>query len=300
MPSLDKYMSKMMEIKNKETSEIIASGYNSHLKCMLQVALNRDKNFNVMLHKLKDLETISKHTEKLDRNKDKLGELKKAVDKFELKEDKQKIDKLKTQFITVKETSDINKKYTVTELKGDEDVLSELKPEILTTKVTGASYGTFIHSVIEHLDYNSVNKESVLNIVDGVANALDMQEKINKQYVVKDILDMYDTLKCYLENALSIKNELEFVIQDSLQEIPEVEFKLPTLIQGVVDMYVVTKGNKHIIIDFKTDKVETSKELVDRYSVQLKVYKKAIETAYNVRVDGTFIYSFGLKELIEV
>ncbi|MBQ8044233.1 MAG: helicase-exonuclease AddAB subunit AddA [Clostridia bacterium] len=300
VPSLDKYMSKMMEIKNKETSEIIASGYNSHLKCMLQVALNRDKNFNVMLHKLKDLETISKHTEKLDRNKDKLGELKKAVDKFELKEDKQKIDKLKTQFITVKETSDINKKYTVTELKGDEDVLSELKPEILTTKVTGASYGTFIHSVIEHLDYNSVNKESVLNIVDGVANALDMQEKINKQYVVKDILDMYDTLKCYLENALSIKNELEFVIQDSLQEIPEVEFKLPTLIQGVVDMYVVTKGNKHIIIDFKTDKVETSKELVDRYSVQLKVYKKAIETAYNVRVDGTFIYSFGLKELIEV
>ena len=65
-------------------------------------------------------------------------------------------------------------------------------------------------------------------------------------------------------------------------------------------MYIVTKDNKHIIIDFKTDRVENSVELIDSYSLQLKVYRKAIEKAYDVKVDKTYIYSFALKELIEV
>ena len=64
VPSLDKYMSKMIGPKNKETSEIIAAGYNSHLKCILPVAINENKNFNVMLHKVKDVETSFNNVEK--------------------------------------------------------------------------------------------------------------------------------------------------------------------------------------------------------------------------------------------
>lgn len=298
--SLDKYTSKMMEAKNKETSELIASGHNSHLKCILQVALSKDENFTVKLHKVTSLETSPKDTEKLDRNHSKLKALTEAIARFELKEDKQKVNKLKEKFKMDTRVIDINKKYTVTELKKSDQMLSELKPEILMTKLTGASYGTFIHSIIEKMDYNNVTMDNVSNIVDDVSTSLDMQSKINKQYVVKDILDMYSILNSYLENARSVKNELEFVIEDKLQDVPEANFESPTLIQGVVDMYIVTNDNKHIIIDFKTDKVENSKELLDRYSVQLKVYRKAIELAYDVKVDGIFIYSFGLKKLVEV
>ena len=298
---LDKYISKMMEIQNKETSELIAASYNSHLKCLLQVALERDNNFNVFIHKACQCDNVSVNEENIiNRNAEKTCHLKKAISKFGLKENKGKVDELKTKFIVEEAVSDINKKYTVTELKKQEAVLSELKPEILTTKVTGASYGTFMHAIIEHLDYKNITSKSVTEVVEVVANKLSIGDKINKKYVAQDILKMCEILDVYLSKVRCIKNELEFVIQDKLEEIQGAQFEQPTLIQGVVDMYVVTQDGKHVIIDFKTDKVEDESDLLERYLVQLKVYKKAIELAYNVKVDGTYIYSFGLERLIEV
>ena len=110
---------------------------------------------------------------------------------------------------------------------------------------------------------------------------------------------MYQKLSKYLLNARSIKNELEFVIKDNLDGL-EVALKDTALIQGVVDMYVVTSDDKHIVIDFKTDNVDSEEELIDRYNTQLKIYKRAIEKAYNIEVDGTYIYSFNLEKCIEV
>jgi len=300
VPNLDKYTAKMMDIKNKESSELIAMGLNSHLKCILQVVLSNDSNFEVVQHSVKEFEVEPQEDEKMDRNNRKLDVLKQAVRKYEIKIDEDKVRKLKDHFITNENIVDVNKKYTVTELKHSDFNLKELKPEVLTTKVTGTSYGTFIHSVIEHLDYTNITKDSVLQVVQSVASSLDIDSKINKQNAVQAILNMYDSLSIYLTGARNIKNELEFVLEDDLSGISGVELDKPALIQGVVDMYVQTKDNKHVIIDFKTDKVENGSELIDRYAIQLKVYKKAIELAYNVKVDGTFIYSFGLNKLIEV
>lgn len=300
LPNLDKYMAKRMCIKSKETSELIAMNLNSHLKCILQVALEKTNNFEVVLHNAKEFQLDVTEQEKLDRNKDRYEVLKQAVEKYNIKENKEKINELNKQFITSKDVVNVNKKYTVSELKQGELNLTELKPEVITSKITGTSYGTFIHSVIEHLDYSNITYDTVKKIVENIANSLEMTGKIVISNVVKDILNMYETIKQTVINAKTIKNELEFVMEDDLSGISKVELDKSALIQGVVDMYVVTEAGKHIIIDFKTDKVQNSQELLDRYNIQLKVYKKAIELAYNVDVDGTYIYSFGLNKLIEV
>lgn len=299
--SLDKYTSKMMEIQNKETSELIASSYNSHLKCLLQVALKKEQNFKLMRHKAYNYDSPSTiENNIINRNKEKLFDLKQAVKNYELEEDRVKVEELKSKLTTQPKVININKKYTVTELKKHEIDLGQLKPEVLSSKATGATYGTFIHSIIEHLDYNNIDSKSVLNTVENIACKLGVEDKISKHYVTNNILNMCKNLDVIISNAISIKNELEFVIKDKLEDVSGVEFEHPTLIQGVVDMYVVTREGKHIIIDFKTDRVEDKSELLDRYLVQLKVYKKAIELAYNVKVDGTYIYSFALSKLIEV
>ena len=57
-------------------------------------------------------------------------------------------------------------------------------------------------------------------------------------------------------------------------------------------MYVVTENNKHIIIDFKTDKVENEQELLDRYNIQLKVYKRAINISKKLDLD--FVKNFDI------
>ncbi len=298
--TLDKYVSKIMDIKNKETSEIIAAEHNSHLKCILQVAINKQDNFKLLLHNAQDISISGKDIQALDRNQVTFAKLQDKINKMRIKQDEKKVDELKAQFATHQSEQDINKKYTVTELKKSETLLEDLKPEVLSIKMSGTSYGTFIHSVIEHLDYTDITEQSIKNVIHSQANAMVMHDKINERYVLKDILDMLNSLKSYLEKAKSIKSELEFVMQDNLDDVENVDFKQATLIQGVVDMYVVTEDNRHIIIDFKTDRVETCKELLDRYSMQLKVYKKAIQKAYNVSVEKAYIYSFALKDLIEV
>ncbi len=301
VPSLDKYTSKIVQIKNKGTSELIATTNNSHLKCILQAAMLKQDNFDIVIHNKQDYMSVSKqNNEVLNRNDNKLDKLKSATGKYYFGKNEKKIKELKDKFFLNRQILNTEKKYTVTELKSSVVNLSELKPEILTNKVTGTSYGTFIHSVIEHLDYNNISDASVLEVVDAIANTLGVKDKINNKYVVKDIMTMYQRLATYLDKAKSIKNELEFVIQDKLDNIDGVNLDKPALIQGVVDMYIVTSEDKHIIIDFKTDRVDDANELIDRYNIQLMVYKRAIEIAYNVKVDNTYIYSFSLNKLIEV
>ena len=300
VPTLDKYMSKMMDIKNKETSEIIALGHNSHLKCILQVAMNKQKNFNIIQHNIQDIATDNNEVQGLDRNKKVYSSLQQKANEMGIKLDDKKVGNLKSKYICNDNNTNINKKYTVTELKQTDTLLNELKPQTLSVKLSGTSYGTFIHSIIEHIDYTNLTEQGIKLVIQSQVNSLMMQDKVNEKYVLKDILEMLDNISSYLNNAKKVKCELEFVLKDNLEDIQGVELTQDTLIQGVVDMYIVTKDNKYIIIDFKTDRVENSNELLDRYSLQLKVYRKAIEKAYKVSVDKTYIYSFALKELIEV
>ena len=70
------------------------------------------------------------------------------------------------------------------------------------------------------------------------------------------------------------------------------------LVQGIVDVYFEEDGEL-ILLDYKTDKVYKSKELVDKYHAQLDYYAKALEQMTCKKVKEKIIYSFTLgKEII--
>ena len=49
------------------------------------------------------------------------------------------------------------------------------------------------------------------------------------------------------------------------------------LIQGIIDAYFEEDGEIIVILDYKTDRVQTEAELKDRYREQLRLYTKALE-----------------------
>ena len=53
-------------------------------------------------------------------------------------------------------------------------------------------------------------------------------------------------------------------------------------------------------LDYKTDKVSKSQALVDRYKVQLELYKRALEAATGKKVKEVYIYSFTLESVIKL
>ena len=78
-----------------------------------------------------------------------------------------------------------------------------------------------------------------------------------------------------------------------------------TLIQGIIDVFWIEEDGI-VVLDYKTDRVKTGKELADRYASQLKLYGEALERIYNhgsertLRVKERLLYSFRLGAVIPV
>ena len=73
-----------------------------------------------------------------------------------------------------------------------------------------------------------------------------------------------------------------------------------TLIQGIIDVFWIEKDGI-VLLDYKTDRVQQAKELIDRYETQLKLYADALERVFAARklkVKESLIYSFALEQLI--
>ena len=73
-----------------------------------------------------------------------------------------------------------------------------------------------------------------------------------------------------------------------------------TLIQGIIDVFWIEKDGI-VLLDYKTDRVQQAKELIDRYETQLKLYADALERVFAARklkVKEILIYSFFLEQLI--
>jgi ATP-dependent helicase/nuclease subunit A len=94
--------------------------------------------------------------------------------------------------------------------------------------------------------------------------------------------------------AGKLHREQPFVYID--EDIPE------QLVQGVIEMYFEERGVL-VIVDYKTDRVsgkDGAKVLKERYSVQLDYYAKALGQITGLAVKEKVIYSFALKESLEI
>ena len=98
--------------------------------------------------------------------------------------------------------------------------------------------------------------------------------------------------KLYLEQpfVLSVNaNEVR-------EEFPDSE---KVLVQGVIDVYFEEDG-KLVLMDYKTDRVESADELISRYKTQLDYYSEALSRLEKKPVAEILIYSFALGKVIKV
>ena len=71
------------------------------------------------------------------------------------------------------------------------------------------------------------------------------------------------------------------------------------MVQGIIDAYFEEAGEL-VLVDYKTDRVESGKELVDRYRVQMEYYTKALEQALGKKVKEVVLYSLALGEEVHL
>ena len=94
-----------------------------------------------------------------------------------------------------------------------------------------------------------------------------------------------------LKTAKEIYQEKPFYINVPAKEIYEQDIEENILVQGIIDLYYIDKNDNLVLIDFKTDYISqepnAKEKILDKYKVQLEIYKTALEQALGRKVNKT-------------
>ena len=179
-------------------------------------------------------------------------------------------------------------------LQSDEDV-----------KITNAEKGTLIHLCMQKLDVKKqeYNLEGIKELVEKlVAKKIITQQEAYAINLNKILQFTKSNIWKEMTKANVVEREKPFYINIPAKEIYNKNVEEKILVQGIIDLYYINEKGKLILVDFKTDYVANKQEkiLIDKYKTQLELYKNALESALERKVDKAYIYSTYLEKEIEV
>lgn len=297
----------LLEIYEKENDKInhlVLKKYLSYLEWIELVYLNRqDIENQITLNKIakKDVLKAEENQEEQEKRNIELPE----------KIDYEKINEILNWQYKYKEMTNIQSKMSVTkikELKNNETQKQqhiEIKPKFMLdkTKVSSAERGTITHLILQKLDFTKeYSKEELAQFVNNLCTK-NIITQIQKDSInIEKIYQIINTQFIKnLKNAKEIKKETPFYTYINTKEIYNTQNSENILVQGIIDLYYINQQNEVILVDYKTDYVEGSgEELIDKYKVQLEIYKKALEESLKEKVKHVYIYSIYLNKEIEI
>lgn len=198
-------------------------------------------------------------------------------------------------------------KSSVTKIKQKEEKLDItfgtpkfLKQEDRT--LTGSQKGTLLHLCMQRLD---VEKDYTLEGVQELIDDLVKREIITsleaENINAKAIFQFtQSSIWQEMKKAKEIQREKPFYITIPAKEIYQEEVPEEILVQGMIDLYYINQEDELVLVDYKTDFVQTEGELIDKYRIQLEWYQKALEEALQKKVSHVLIYSTFLGKVLEV
>lgn len=170
------------------------------------------------------------------------------------------------------------------------------KPE---GKISATDRGSAYHKVMELLDFTNQDIKSQLNYF--INNGLISKEWAEAVPIPKIAKFMESDLAKKMAKAQqngTLKREQPFVLGIDASRVkpsyPEGEM---VLLQGIIDAFFV-ENNEIILVDYKTDVIESGEKLMGRYHVQLEYYKEALERILEMKVKDCILYSFCLGETV--
>ena len=210
-------------------------------------------------------------------------------------------------------------KYTVSELKksaslsGDEALTGECLikeeektiPEFLKSDkgLSGASRGSAYHKLLELLDFTkNYDEQCLLEELDKFEKQGYLSQKMKACIRVKDILRFLQSevgkrmQKAANEGKLYKEQPFVFGI-DAKELYPGTHTEELILIQGIIDVYF-EEADEIVVLDYKTDRVKSGTELIEKYQEQLNLYGRALEQMTLKSVKERIIYSFTLEDEI--
>ncbi|MBE6807017.1 MAG: helicase-exonuclease AddAB subunit AddA [Ruminococcaceae bacterium] len=182
--------------------------------------------------------------------------------------------------------------------------VAKARPAFLQAEgLTPAQKGTAMHTFMQFADYEAASSD-LLAEIDRLTAAgfltLQQATSLNMERLSAFFAgDLYRRMSA----ALRVWREYPFAVM-----VPAgmVDGTLPAeltseevLVQGIADC-VFQEEDGLTLVDYKTDRVKTGQELIDRYRSQMVFYRQALETILGLPVKEMLLYSFALDKTVEV
>ncbi len=185
---------------------------------------------------------------------------------------------------------------------GDSSTLAT--PKFLNPTVkTATQKGTAVHKFLQLCDlnnaYNDINAEFERLLTENLITNDELTAiksknigKIFRSKLFGEIL-----------NSSLVMREYKFIVSIDASYVDNT-LKPPfdkeqVLMRGAVDLAFVNNDGKLVIVDYKTDRVTEIQTLLQRYKMQLELYKIAMEQSTDYVVHKCVLYSIHLDEYIE-
>ena len=177
------------------------------------------------------------------------------------------------------------------------------EPEFIkeeTNRLSGAQKGSLVHLCMQHLNINEdYTKEKVEELIENLLFKKKISSIEAENIDINKILDFTKSnLWQEVKKAKLVEREKAFYITIPINEIYENDIDEEILVQGIIDLYYINEEDELILVDYKTDYVQEKEELIEKYSKQLDLYKRALEEALERKVSKVYIYSTCLNEEI--
>ena len=180
----------------------------------------------------------------------------------------------------------------------------------------GASRGSAYHKLLELLDFSKTYDEHLLKeVIAGFQKTGRLSEEMARCIRPRDILTflqcesgrrMADAARAgllYKEQPFVLGVDADVIYPErkeaaqgqnpvGIQETQET-----ILVQGIIDVYFEEEDGL-VLLDYKTDRVNSAEELKEKYHAQLDYYAQALEKLRDKPVKEKIIYSFGLRKEI--
>ena len=183
----------------------------------------------------------------------------------------------------------------------NDDYFASEKPAFMGKQsFTPAQRGTLTHLFMEKCDFSLAAENAETELERLTAEGVFTSEQAG----VVNIKAIEDFFKSGLFSRISSSNSV-FREQQFTVELPAAFFEkgLETdeqvVVQGKIDCFFIENGEA-VIIDYKTDYVKTGEELSDRYSMQMEIYKNAVEQFTGKKVKEVLLYSFALNDTVKI
>lgn len=191
-------------------------------------------------------------------------------------------------------------KLSVSRLTHNENTMSLLRPRFARAGMSGADKGSATHQFMQIADHaaaaQSVEQE-LQRLVAGEFMSADVAKGVN-----------IPELKTFFESELSrrilaakeVRREYAFMDRMDAAEIADVPAGVDyVLVQGIADC-VFFEEDGAVLLDYKTDRVDTPQQLAERYAGQVALYRRALNKQLGVPVKQTLLYSFACGDWVAV